>query len=66
MRTKVKFKDLPIGAEFREVPDEQGYAFVFPLIKERPTKRGDTVCNARAGQVWFQFEKNEEVFLEPS
>lgn len=63
-KTRVKFGALPIGAKFREVPDGQGYAFRFPLVKEEPTKRGSEICNARAGRVWFQFQDDEEVFLE--
>ena len=66
--TETTFGNLPIGAFFREKPDENGLAFRWPITKIEPTRllTTRTVANAKAGSVFFHFDDGDIVIKDPT
>jgi len=66
--TETTFGNLPIGAFFREKPDENGLAFRWPITKIEPTRllTTRTVANAKAGSVFFHFDDADVVLKDPT
>jgi hypothetical protein len=62
--TDICFGDLPIGTEFWEKPDGNGYAFVFSHRKVEPEEIDGEIFTARTGTVLFGYRNDTIVQIE--